>query len=508
MVEDLNTLSEICNISAAEKKLIESIARPITLLEIKKNASWIAAAAPSQNFLGAMLCYAPLHYLIFHYLKKIQKFPVLVMTSANRGDFPLVANEEELFQIEKYADYFFVHNRPIQVKCDDSIARVFQNKEIIIRKARGYIPDFTNFKHKKNILACGAELKNTFSLASKGHIVSSPYLGDLKNYENYELYLKTLSHYKKILDFKPEVVAHDLHPDYLSTQYALSLKGVQKIAVQHHHAHLAGCLFENNVEKKAIGVCFDGAGLGPDGNIWGGEFLVADKRNFTRAGHFKYFGLLGADKAAVIPARVAFYLLYDIYGENLFKLNLGCVKYFKEREKNIFCGLIKDKETIMTSSAGRLFDAVASVLGIKHAISYEAEAAVSLEMAAGRHKLSDGCFGFSINKEQGVYIINWQNIFSGIIEDLKARKNKETIAYKFHFTCAKIIREMSVILRNDYGINDIAISGGVFQNFLLLNLAVKLLEKEGFNVHYHKRIPANDSGVSMGQAVIANEKIG
>jgi len=508
MVEDLRAVSEICAIASSEKKLIESLARPITLLEIKKNTSWIAEAAPSQNFLGVMLCYAPLHYLLFHYLKKFQRFPALVMTSANKGDFPLVASEKELCQIEKYADYFLVHNRIIQIKCDDSIARVFQNKEIIIRKARGYTPDFINFTHKKEILACGAELKNTFSLAARGRIVSSPYLGDLKNYANYAAYLKTLSHYEKILNFKPEVVAHDLHPDYLSTQYALSLKRVQKIAVQHHHAHLAGCLLENNVEKKAIGVCFDGAGLGLDNAIWGGEFFVTDKCSFKRAGHFKYFGLLGVDKAAVTPARVAFYTLYDIYGENLFKLNLACVNYFKKIEKNIFCRLIKNKETIMTSSAGRLFDAVASILDIKHSISYEAEAAVSLEMAAGKSKPSDSCFDFSINKEQGVYIINWQDIFSGIIRDLKARKNKESIAYKFHFTCAKIIRGMSIRLRSDYGINDVAFSGGVFQNILLLDLTVKLLKEKGFCVHYHKRIPTNDSGVSVGQAVVANEKTG
>lgn len=507
MLENFKAVSEICKVSRSERKLLESQAKPITLLEKSTKNSWVDEVAPSQNFLGVMLCYAPLHYLLFNSLKQFEKFPALIMTSANKGDFPLVASENELFQVEKYADYFLTHNRRIHVKCDDSIARIFNGKEIIIRKARGYTPDFINFAHKKEILACGAELKNTFSLAAGGYLISSPYLGDLKNYANYKLYLNALAHYGRILDFKPEVVAHDLHPSYMSSQYALSLKKVQKISVQHHHAHLAACLFENNIDKRAIGVCFDGAGLGADNAIWGGEFFITDKKNYLRAGHFNYFGLLGADKAVEEPARVAFYMLYNIYGKTLFKLDLGCLNYFKKLEKNIFCKLMENKEFVMTSSAGRLFDAAASILNIKHRVSYEAEAAVLLEMLAGRAKPGNASFEFSIKKENNIYVINWRDIFSGIVRDLKAKKDKGYIAYKFHFTCAKIIKEMSVLLRKDSGLNDVALSGGVFQNFLLSGLTLKLLKKEGFNVYYHKRIPTNDSGVSAGQAVVANEKI-
>ncbi|MDD4955899.1 MAG: carbamoyltransferase HypF [Candidatus Omnitrophica bacterium] len=507
MVENISALSGVCVAQGAEKKLLACPSRPITLLRIKDKKPWINEVCPEQNFLGAMLCYAPLHYLLFYYLKQFEKFPVLVMTSGNKGDLPLVASEDELCQIEEYADFFLVHNRRIHVKCDDSIARIFNGKEIIIRKARGYTPDFVNFAHKKEILACGAELKSTFSIAAGGHLVNSPYLGDLKNYANYELYLKTLSHYKKILDVAPQVVAHDLHPSYMSSQYALSLKNVKKITVQHHHAHLASCLFENNINKRAIGICFDGAGLGKDDAIWGGEFFITDKKNYQRAGHFKYFGLLGADKAVEEPARIAFSMLYDIFGEKLFKLNLNCLDYFKRAEKNIFCNLIKDKETVRSSSAGRLFDAAASLLNLKHKISYEAEAAVSLEMLAGRAKTSDCAYGFSISRENGIYIVSWQDIFSEIVRDLKTKKDKAAIAYKFHFTMAKIIKEVSLLLRRDTGINNIALSGGVFQNFLLLNLTLKLFKGKGFNVYYHKRIPTNDSGVSIGQAVVANENI-
>ncbi len=486
---------------------LSGTARPITLLEIKKKTPWINEAAPSQGVLGVMLCYAPLHYLIFSFLKEFEKNPVLVMTSANRGDFPLVASENELAQIAGYADYFLVHSRPIHAKCDDSIARVFLDKEIIIRKARGYTPDFINFAAKKEIFASGAELKNTFSFCSGKYLVSSPYIGDLKNYASYRLYLKMFSHYTKIMNFKPKVAAHDLHPSYLSTQYALSLKDTRKIPVQHHHAHLAACLFENGVNKKAIGVCLDGAGLGADNAVWGGEFFVTDKRDFLRAGHFRYFGLLGSDKAVKEPARVAFYMLYKLFGENLFKLRLSCIDYFEKKEKNIFCKLIDNNEVVMASSAGRIFDAAASILGLKHEISYEAQAAVALEMFSGLARPVNKTFAFSINKENNVYVINWQDIISDIIKSLKASEKKPVIAYRFHFTFAKIIKEIAVLLRQDYGINDVALSGGVFQNFLLLKLAVRMLEKEGFSVHYHKRIPTNDSGISVGQAVVANENI-
>jgi hydrogenase maturation protein HypF len=504
----LAAIADFCYIGKEEKWLLESPQRPIVLLKIKKFSVWMNEIAPQQKYLGAILAYSPLHYLIFYFLKKYETLPILVMTSANKNDFALVADERELTQIKEYADYFLVHNRPIHTKCDDSIARVFKNQEILIRKARGYTPDFINFRHSKNILSCGAELKNTFSIAKGGYLISSPYLGDLKNYRNYELFLNTISRYKKNFCFEPEVIAYDLNSAYLSTQYALSLKQKTKFAIQHHHAHIAACRFENDLRGETIGICFDGAGLGLDNAVWGGEFFITDKNNFIRAAHFKYFGLLGADKSAQEPARAAFSILYDILKENLFKNKLGCLDYFSKRQKNIFLRLMENKSYVLSSSAGRLFDAAASLLNIKHRISYEAEAAILLEMFSSRPAVKNKSFDFYISKEKDKYLIDWQPVFLAILDDLSKGEKKGDICYKFHLTFAKIIAETAELLRKDYGINNIVLSGGVFQNFLLLGLARQLLQKQGFKTYYHKRVPTNDSGISVGQAVIANTQIG
>lgn len=506
MAESVEGIEEICFLNAKEKEIIQSSRRPIVLLKIKKHFPFMEAIAPGQLYLGVMLAYAPIHYLIFYYLKKYSAKSLLVMTSANKENFPLVSQEEELSQIQGYADYFLVHNRNIQTKSDDSIARVFENKEVIIRKSRGYVPDFMDFAHKKTILACGAELKNTFAIAKKGYLINSPYIGDLKNYKNYEFFLNTLSHYKNILDVEPLVYAHDFHPEYLSTQYALAMNK-EKIGVWHHHAHLAACLFENNLKTKAIGVCFDGAGLGQDNAIWGGEFFLTDQAGFKRLAHFKYFGLLGADKSAEEPRRMAFSLLYDIFGENMFKYKLECFDAFDIKEKHIFYGLMQNDEATLSSSAGRLFDAAASILGIMQKVGYEAEAAILLEMLASSFTGKAESYEYKVNKEKNTYIIDWQPLFAEFIKDVLTKKDKKLIAYKFHLTFARIIGEVCVLLRKEKGINDVALSGGVFQNFLLMNLAVAELKVQDFRVYYHKRIPTNDSGISVGQAVVAAAQI-
>ncbi|MDP2922588.1 MAG: carbamoyltransferase HypF [Candidatus Omnitrophota bacterium] len=507
MVDSLEAIKELCFMSPKEEELIMSPRRPIVLLKVKKRLTWTEAIAPQQRYLGIMLAYTPLHYLIFHYLRKYDKSPILVMTSANKKDFPLISEEKELAGLRGYVDYFLMHNRTIYMRCDDSISRVFRNKEIIIRKARGYTSDFAQFTHKKNILGCGAELKNTFSIAKDNHLITSSYIGDLKSYRNYEFFLNTLAHYRKVFNVEPEAVAYDYHPNYLSTQYALSLKDKQKIAVQHHHAHLAACLFENNIQGKVIGVCFDGVGLGLDNNIWGGEFFIADKKDFQRAGHFKYFGLIGQDKATEEPGRVAFCLLHSILGENLFNLDMEFIRFFSKKELDIFLRLISNKEFTLSSSAGRLFDAAASILSIKNKITYEAEAAILLEMLATDYKGKIINYEFAIDKENNSYIVDWQPVFLGLLNDIKKGKSHPFIAYKFHYTFANIIKEMSKILRRNCGIDKVVLSGGVFQNALLLRLAVKLLEKANFSVYYHHRFPFNDGAISIGQVVVANENI-
>jgi hydrogenase maturation protein HypF len=453
-----------------------------------------------------MFAYTPLHYLIFHFLRKYQKESILGMTSANKKDFPLVKEEKELNQIKEFVDFYLIHNRPIYLRCDDSIARVFRNKEMIIRKARGYTPLFFDFKSKKNILGCGAELKSSFSIAKSSYLVTSSYLGDFKNYANYEFLLEVLAHYQKIFEFKPQVVAYDLHPSYLSTQYALSLKDVVKIGVQHHHAHLVSCLFEHNLEEKVIGVCFDGVGFGLDKNIWGGEFFIVDRKSFLRKAHFKYFGLIGQDKAIQELGRISFYILYHILKDKIFDLDLEFLKFFKEEQLKLFSTLIKKKMYTLTSSCGRLFDCASNLLGLKNKITYEAEAAILLEMVATDFKGKRERFDFQIKKEKNTYIIDWEPLFLEMLKEIKKKKNVSKIAYKFHYTLACIIKEVCCKLKKDYGLKKVVLSGGVFQNLLLLKETVKILEKD-FKVYWPQKFPTNDAAVSVGQVIIANENI-
>lgn len=506
MVDDLKVVEKYCFLNKKEKGLLLSKERPILLLKIKKEEPWMQAIAPQQKYLGIMFAYTPLHYLIFHFLKKYQKEPILVMTSANKKDFPLVKEEKELDQLKEFADYYLIHNRPIYLRCDDSILHVFKNKEIIIRKARGYTPLFLDFKVKKNILGCGAELKSTVSFAKNNYLVTSSYLGDLKNYANYQFFLETLAYYQKIFDFKAEIVAYDLHPNYLSTQYALSLKDVVKVAVQHHHAHLVSCLFEHGLKEKVIGVCFDGVGFGLDGNIWGGEFFVLDRKSFLRKAYFKYFGLIGQDKAIQEPGRISFYILYHILKEKVFDLDLEFLKSFKKERLKLFSTLIKKKMYVLTSSCGRLFDCASNLLGLKNKVTYEAEAAILLEMVAGDFKGKKSRFDFQIKKEKDTYIIDWEPLFLEMLKEIKRKKNISEIAYKFHYTLAYIIKEICCRLERDCGLKEVVLSGGVFQNLLLLKETVKILEKD-FKVYHPQKLLTNDGGVSVGQVVVANENI-
>ncbi|MEI8349345.1 MAG: carbamoyltransferase HypF [Candidatus Omnitrophota bacterium] len=507
MLDDLRTLKNICAITQEERKLLFSSRRPIVLLKIKRKTPWVEAVAPGQGYLGVMCAYAPLHYLIFHYLRAYTKSPVLVMTSGNAKDFPLAANERELARLKNYTDYSLVHNRPIHMRCDDSIVRIFAHKEIIIRSARGYTPEVMECANKENILACGAELKNTFSIVKNNHLIASPHIGDLKNYANYEYYLSALAHYKKIFNFEPHVVAYDYHSGYMSSEYALSLKDVKKIAVQHHHAHIAACLFENRIFEKVIGVCFDGTGLGMDNAVWGGEFFIADRKTFVRKGYFDYFGLLGSDKAIQEPARVTLYLLYALFRGRLFDTRMSFLEAFTKKEVDIFIRLIQNKTYTVTSSAGRLFDAASSLLGLKHKITYEAEAAILLEMLAMQYRGKAHSYPVVIKRMYNSYRIDWRPVFSAMARAYSCKEDSRLVAHAFHFTMAKIIQNMAQRLRNDSGINTVVLSGGVFQNCLLLALTAKLLKASRFSVAWHHRTPFNDGAISIGQAVVANENI-
>ncbi|MFH1768704.1 MAG: carbamoyltransferase HypF [Candidatus Omnitrophota bacterium] len=505
MVDAIETINDICYINNKEREVLTGPARPIVLLKIKRRLSWMDNVAPGQKFLGAMLCYTPVHHLLFSHIKKRQNKPILVMTSANLKDNPLVKDERELAKIRKYADAFLVNNRKIFVRCDDSVTRVYKNKEYVLRKARGYVPDFFEFKTDKSILACGAELKAAFSIVKNGFLITSQYLGDLKSYANYRFFIKTLEHFKEVFHFEPDLVAYDSHPAYLSSQYALSLKGKKKIAVQHHHAHAASCMLENGLNEKVIAVVFDGIGFGPDRAVWGGEFFICDRKEFKRAGFFDYFAMIGKDKAVKEPRRVAFYILHELYRERVKDADMEFMRNFSKEEIVLFKMMIKNKSFVYTSSVGRLFDAVASLLNIRHYNTYEGEAAVNLEMAAlDKQEKEKKAYAFDIVNKNKRYRIKWQPLFGEIIDDVLRKKEKGRIAFKFHYTLSAIIKEMCQLLRRDCGLNKVVFSGGVFQNWLLLNMAAKEVRKAGFDLYTHSRFPPNDGCISLGQAAGAD----
>ncbi len=508
MVDNIKLVKRLCFVNRKEEELFFSPFRPIVLLRINKKEPWMEEVAPRQEFLGIMLAYAPLHYLVFSFLKKYIKEPILVMTSANPKDYPLVKEERELNSIRSFVDAFLVHNRKIYMRADDSIVRVWRRHIYFIRKARGYIPDFFVFPAKLSVLGCGAELKHTFSLTKNNYLITSPYLGDLKNVATYNFFLETLRHFKNIFNFNPQIVAYDYHPQYLSSQYAESLRGVKKIRVQHHHAHLVSCMVENNLYKPVLGVIFDGIGFGLDGAVWGGEFLVGSRKDFKRVGFFEYFGLVGKDKAIEEPWRVTLYFLYKLFKEKIFDLDIDFVKEISPSQLNLIIHLIKQKYLIYTSSVGRLFDALASLLRLNDRISYEAEAAINLEMIALKTKgdFYNQPYRFEIVK-RNAYIIKWEQIFLDIISDIKRKKSYSVIAARFHYTLGKIIERLCILLRKEYNINEIVLSGGVFQNWFLSQITLQFLRKKGFLVYTHSRFSPNDSCISVGQVAVAHAKL-
>jgi len=509
MMDSIDVIKRVCLVNAKEEKVLLSASRPIVLLRIRKKEPWMEEVAPYQKFLGVMLAYTPLHYLVFYFLRRYTKEPILVMTSANAKDYPLVKDERELPKIKNFVDAFLIHNRKIYMRSDDSIVRVWRKHTYFIRKARGYIPDFFKFPTEFSILGCGAELKHTFSITKNNYLITSPYLGDLKNPHVYKFFLETLNHFKKIFSFNPEAVAYDYHPYYLSTQYAKDIKGIRKIPVQHHHAHLASCMLENNLNGPVLGVIFDGVGFGLDGAIWGGEFIIGDYANFKRIGAFDYFGMVGKDKAIQEPWRIAAYILYRILGKRMFTVNIKFTKEIPYKQLDLIIRLIGKKYFVYTSSVGRLFDALSSLLRLNDSISYEAEAALRVEMEALKIKGAKlkKPYRFKIKKQKNFYVIGWQELFLDIVCDIENKTPSSVIAYRFHYTLGKIVERLCMLAKQEYNINKVVLSGGVFQNWLLSQITLRELHSRGFLVYTHSRFSPNDSCISVGQVAVARAKL-
>ena len=499
---NLEKIRQYCKLGEKEKEWLVNRARPIVLLQKKEDSLISPLVAPRNNYLGVMLPYTPLHYLLLK-----DNFTALVMTSGNITDQPIIAdNLEAMEKLDGIVDFFLSYNRDIFNRCDDSVIKIINNDNVFFRRSRGFVPNpiILDFKLKE-VLALGGELKNTISFSKENYIFLSQYLGDLRSVETLEFFKESIKSFKKMFRVKPEIIACDLHPDYLSTQYAEEIKikeGLRVVKVQHHHAHIVSCMAENKVKEKLIGVAYDGTGYGDDGNIWGGEFLLCDLKKYFRVGHLKYFPLPGGDKAIVEPWRMAYSYLYSIYGPKAKTLDINFIRRIDYDKLSIIEKMIdKNINSPLTSSCGRLFDAVSSLIGIRDEISYEGQAAMELESfcASG----ITGRYKFNIDKEEEKFIINPQEIFIDIIADLKKGLDKKVMATKFHNTVAKFTVDLCGKIRENTGINEVALSGGVFQNKYLTEKVVFLLEDKGFKVYIQRKVPPNDGGVSLGQAVVA-----
>jgi hydrogenase maturation protein HypF len=512
---DCQTVEKYCQVSDEERQLLESPQRPIVLLRRKSGSPISALVAPHNSYLGVMLPYTPLHYLLLERRGDETDALALVMTSGNMSEEPIaIGNEEALERLGTLADAFLLHDRDIHVRCDDTVTRVFEGKEAIIRRSRGYapFPVRLNFEMKQ-VLACGAELKNTFCLTRENYAFLSQHIGDMENLETLNSFESGIEHLKRLFRVSPEVIAYDLHPEYLATKYAAQLrrdgaKGwgteVQFVPIQHHHAHIASCLAENGVTEPAIGVAFDGTGYGEDGQIWGGEFLVGDFQHFKRRAHLKYVVLPGGEAAIRKPYRMATSYLYHLPAALTSGLTLFDRIEPTELEivrRQIEAGI----NSPLTSSCGRLFDAVSSLLGICDVITYEGQAAIELEMLA-----DDGIEeGYHCPLPRGKFpiVIEQEPIFGDIIHDLKAGVPKAVISAKFHNAVAEMVSGVCCLIRERDGLSKVALSGGVFQNLYLLKRTLSHLQRRGFEPYIHHQVPCNDGGIALGQAVIANARV-
>jgi hydrogenase maturation protein HypF len=503
MCRDMEEVKKHCEVNPEEERLLLSVERPIVILNRKKDSRIGHAVAPYQDTLGVMLPYSPLHHLL---LKGTLK--TLVMTSGNVSDEPIsYKNEEAKNRLFNIADYFLFHNREIHMRCDDSVTRVFDRKPYIIRRSRGYVPFPIKLSFPlEMILACGGELKNTFCLTRDHYAFISHHIGDLENLETLTSFEEGIEHFKKLFYIEPKAVAYDLHPDYLSTKYALSLPDIPKIGVQHHHAHIVSCMAENGIEGDVIGVALDGTGFGMDETIWGGEFLTASYRDFDRVAHLKKVPMPGGSMAIKEPWRMAMVYLSNAFGDKTKDLKIDLMKRVDLQKWNVFETMIqKGFNTPWTSSMGRLFDAISSLLSLRDEVHYEGQAAIELEMITDHGERET--YPFHIQKDERPMVIDSTEIIRNVVGDLVKGISTSKISGRFHRTISHLIIKTCEAIRSGNGLNRVVLSGGVFQNIFLLSLVVEGLRKSGFDVYTHHLVPTNDGGISLGQAVIAHMRL-
>jgi hydrogenase maturation protein HypF len=497
MSPDLETIAGFARLDDASGHLLTAVQRPIVLLPKRLPEKLAFSVAPRNLYYGVMLPYTPLHYLLLE-----KDFTALVMTSGNRSEEPIAIDNQDAFdRLGAIADYFLAHDRGINLRSDDSVMRIVDNAPTVLRRSRGYVPIPVFLRREMPpVVACGPELKNTVCLTRGNQAFISQHIGDLENIATEAFFEKTIDHLQRILDIRPQVLACDRHPDYLSTQWALQQQG-PLIRVQHHHAHVAACMAEHQLEGPVIGLAFDGTGLGNDGTVWGGEVLLADEAGCRRLAHLEQVPMPGSSAAIKSPWRMGLAYLHHVYGEAAGDLDLPFLERLDNTQKTtIFQMAAKSINAPLTSSLGRLFDGVAAILGLRNQVAFEGQAAMELEMIA------DG-------REQETYPFEWEDgpvkqlalapIIIGMVQDIHKGVPAFVISRKFHQTIISMFAELCAGISRELNVDRIALSGGCFQNILLLQGLTRALKARRMNVFAHRQAPANDGGISLGQAVVA-----
>lgn len=500
MSPSLQEVAKYALFDPMEQRLLEGPERPILLLRKRQDTPVARKVAPANGYIGVMLPYAPLHHLLLR-----GNFTALVMTSGNLSDEPIVYRDEEAGEVlSAIADFFLVHNRGIHIRTDDSVIRVFRGNPLFLRRSRGYVPRAVVLPApQRNVLAVGAELKGTICVTRGDRAFLSQHIGDLKNDAVLRSLGETVEHMERILDIRPAAVAHDLHPDYLSTIYARSIGNIPCVAVQHHHAHLASCMAEHGLEGEVIGVIFDGTGLGPDGTIWGGEFLLGGYAAFRRRAHFRPVRLPGGDAAVREPFRMALSHLHAVYGAEMFHVPLPFLSEISAGDRKLFLAMLeRGINSPLTSSCGRLFDTVAALIGLRGRVSYEGQAAIELEALAEAAE-TDAVYPFSLEEMEGCRVVDFRPMIRALVTDVAVGRSGAEIARCFHNTVAAVVGAVCGEIRAERGTDRVVLSGGVFQNKLLSEGIFALLTGKDFQVFTHRLVPPNDGGLALGQAIIA-----
>jgi hydrogenase maturation protein HypF len=491
----LGAIGEDCLLSPLEERLLRSAEAPIVLLRRKLGASAVTASvAPKNPYLGVMLPYTPLHHLLMRDLG----FPV-VATSGNISDEPICTEERESKErLGQIADLFLVHNRPIVRHVDDSVVRIVLGRELVLRRSRGYAPlPLRSAGAADDALAVGAHLKSTAAVSSAGNVFISQHIGDLDNKEAAEAFRKVIHDFRALYRIGPTRIAADLHPDYMSTRFAVRM-GPPVLRVQHHHAHVLSCMAENELTGTVLGIAWDGTGFGPDGTVWGGEFLIACETSYQRAAHFQPFRLPGGDQAVREPRRTALALLVETFGPDLGRLReLPCIQAFSPPELRIMLRMIAGGiHSPWTTSAGRLFDAAASISGLRHRVTFEGQAAMELEFSLDAGAPVDPYpFELACVPPKETIVVDWKPLVRGMVDDFSRGVPVGRISRRFHDTLVEIISRIA----GQIGQERVVLSGGCFQNRYLTEKSVQRLRAEGFRVYWHQRVPPNDGGISLGQ---------